>query len=141
MQTGQIFGVIGSGLAALIATTVLILGCRGKGNIRFHQEGAAITGYVAGYFYSIAATFWSGAAAITGGVTAALTGPGGAFGNGGMGGVALLLAVIAYGAKLKPGLAAVLGVAAFTVFQQAGGIWATPAVIVASISGNLMGVH
>ncbi|MFE2407100.1 hypothetical protein ACFXDE_02015 [Kitasatospora sp. NPDC059408] len=141
MQTGQIFGVIGSGLAALIATTILILGCRGKGKIKLSQHSAACWGYVAGYFYSVGATFWTSAAVITGGLSSALTGPDGAVGNGGMGGVALLLAVIAYGAKVPPGMSAILGVAAFTIFQQAGGIWAVPAGVLAKAAGNLLGIH
>ncbi|MDH6116887.1 hypothetical protein ABH930_000306 [Kitasatospora sp. GAS204A] len=141
ITTGQqLLGSLGTGGAALVATTVTYLGVRGKGRLKLGDTGAFVSGVVSGTLYGAAATFWTAPASITNGMVGSITGPAGPFGSVGLGAVATLIAVIAYAADLSRGKSAVLGIAAATVWAEAGGIWSTAAVAVSGVTGHFLGM-
>ncbi|MGE7437967.1 hypothetical protein [Kitasatospora sp. NPDC001175] len=141
IQSGQILGSLGTGGAALGATTYLILGCRSKGRIKLSDDAASITGFVAGTLYASAASFWTAPKTITDSVVASVSGADGPFGNVGLGAVAVVLSLLAYGTAWGKGKKAALGVAGATVFAEAGGIWGIAPVLVTSVVGKTLGVH
>ena len=84
-----------------------------------------------------AAGIWTAPATISSGLAAALQGaPGGTVG---MGAVAVILTCIIYGFKLRPAWAAVYGLAAASIFAEAGGIWSLGAQVLASGINQVLG--
>ncbi|MEU7178825.1 MULTISPECIES: hypothetical protein [Streptomyces] len=137
IPSGQILGTLGASGAALVITVLLVLGCKGKHRIKFDADQAAWVGILAGTLYATAANVWSAPGSISAGIARSLQGLGG---HVGMGAVALLIVVLIYGLKLKPAKAALLGIAAASIFGLAGGIWAMFSNILASGLNQVLGV-
>lgn len=129
IEGGQILGSLGAGGAALAITVFLIVGVKGKKKIKLDADQAAVGGFVAGVLYGAAASVWSTAESVSLGLAEAVRGAG--VGNVGMGAVALLLVILIYGVRMKPGAAALAGIAAASIFAAAGGIWAVLSTTVA----------
>jgi hypothetical protein len=141
ITTGQqLLGSLGTGGAALVSTTVTVLGVRGRGRLKLSDTAAFVAGIISGTLYGAAATFWTAPASVTNGAVAAITGPAGPFGNVGLGAVATLIAVAAYWGGLSKGKNAALGIAAATVWAEAGGIWSTAALAVNGLATHFLGV-
>jgi hypothetical protein len=138
VQEGHVLGTLGASGAALAITVILILGVRGKHKIRFDPTQAAACAFVAGTLYAAAAQIWTTPGDITLALTQAVQGSVG--GQVGMGAIAVLICAIIYGAKLKTRTAALLGLAAATVFAAAGGIWGILPTVVASTMNHALGV-
>lgn len=138
MLQGHILGELGASGAALASTFVLIAGVKGKHKIKMHRQHTVATwGLITGTLYATAAGIWSAPATITQGIAQALqNAPGGQVG---LGAVALVITVIIYGLKLKPGFAAVAGIAAATVYAGAGGIWSLAYSILSSSLTQILG--
>lgn len=138
IQSGQVLGALGAGGAALASTVVLILGIKGKHKIRFDQHQAAIGGLIAGELYATAAVgIWAAPGSIAQGIAQAVQH--GIGGNVGMGAVALSITAIIYGARLRPGLAAFLGITAATVYTLAGGVWGLGTAVLSSGLNQVLG--
>lgn len=135
---GQILGSLGAGGAALAATFFLIVATKGKHKIKLNADQAAIVGLIAGTLYMAAAAVWTAPGNISLGLARALQG--GVGGNVGMGAIALLIVIAIYGMKLKPRTAAVLGIAAASIFAAAGGVWGVVHVALASGLNQVLGV-
>ncbi len=138
IQGGQILGTLGASGAALAATVILVLGVKGKNRIKFDAHQAAVVGLIAGTLYATAASIWSTPGNITKGLAQAIQG--GVGGNVGLGAIALCIVVIIYGARLKPRIAALLGIAAASIFGAAGGVWGLLSTFLASGLNQVLGV-
>ncbi|MFC1410390.1 hypothetical protein ACEZCY_14105 [Streptacidiphilus sp. N1-12] len=137
IHSGQILGSLGASGAALAVTVILVLGVRARHRIKFNQHQAAFVGLVAGTLYATAVGIWSAPASLSGGLTDAVRS--GIGGNVGAGAVAVCITAIIYGAKLKPGVAALLGICAATVYAAAGGIWGLASAALASALVQVLG--
>jgi hypothetical protein len=138
MLQGHILGALGASGAALASTFVLVAGVKGKHKIRMHHQHTIATwGLITGTLYATAAGIWSAPSTITQGIAQALqNAPGGQVG---LGAVALVITAIIYGFKLRPGFAAVAGIAAATIYAGAGGIWSLATSILSSTLTQLLG--
>lgn len=123
-SSSDLFGVLGTGGLAIVLTTVLVIGIRGRGKLRLTQTAASITGFLAGVAYTAAGSIWANAGTVTKQALAGAASPHGPAGDVGLGAIAIVLTLVMVYARVKPGIAAVLGIAAATVFAAAGGIWA-----------------
>jgi hypothetical protein len=138
IQSGQILGTLGASGAALAGTVILVLGVKGKKKIKFDQQQAAIVGLIDGTLYATAASIWSMPGDVSKGLAEAIQG--GVGGNVGMGAIAVCTVAIIYGAHLKPRTAALLGIAAATIFAAAGGIWGIVHTVLGSGLNHVLGV-
>ncbi|MFJ6215023.1 hypothetical protein ACIQGZ_17060 [Streptomyces sp. NPDC092296] len=138
IASGHVLGTLGASGAALAATAVLVIGVRGKGRFKLTQHQAAICGLVAGTLYAAAQAVWSAPGSIADGLSQAVSGSVG--GNVGAGAIAVVLTVVLYGGKLRPGWAAVGGIATASVYAAAGGIWAIGSTALASGLNQALGV-
>lgn len=133
----NLLGTLAAGGAALVATAVLILGVRGKGDWKFNRHQAAIGGLIAGTLFGATAKLHDVQPTVAANLQHTLSrGP---FGNVGMGAVALLLTVLVYGAALKPRTSAIVGIAAAGVYAAAGGIWGMGASTLAAFLQQVAG--
>ncbi|WP_055591137.1 hypothetical protein [Peterkaempfera griseoplana] len=135
---GHILGTLGASGAALAVTVILVIGIRGRGKIRLSQHQAALLGLVAGTLYATAQQIWSAPGSVAAGLAEAVRG--GVGGNVGAGAIALVLSVILYGAKLRAGWAAALGIGAASIYAAAGGIWSIASTALASGLNHVLGV-
>lgn len=135
---GHILGTLGASGAALASTFLLVSAVKGKHKIKLvKQHQIAGLGLVTGTLYATAAGIWNAPTSISNGLAAALQGaPGGTVG---MGAVAVILTAIIYGFKLRPAWAAVYGVAAATIYAEAGGIWALGSQVLAAGINQVLG--
>lgn len=140
IQTGQILGVIGTGGISIVITLLLILGVRGKGDLKLGKASAYVVGFIGGTFYATANAFWTAAGTITTSVTGSIT-SNSSLGDIGPGAVALCVAVYLYAGKPRPSFAGVLGIASATIFGTAGGAWVLPASVIARPLGSWLGVN
>ncbi|MEU7154721.1 hypothetical protein AB0B15_42985 [Streptomyces sp. NPDC045456] len=134
---GQILGTLGAGGAALAITVYLVVGTKGAHKIKLNADQAAVVGLIAGTLYGAAASVWSAPGDVAKGLAAAVQG---GVGNVGMGAIALVIVLIVYGKKLKTRTAALMGIAAATIFAAAGGIWGVIATALASGLNQVLGV-
>ncbi|MFD7413510.1 hypothetical protein [Kitasatospora purpeofusca] len=141
IQSGQILGSLGTGGAALLSTTLTIVGIRGKKKFKITPEAAPLWGLIDGTLYMSAASFWTAPDTITTSVTGSITGPDGPFGTVGLGAVAGCITALALYTDISKGKKATLGIGAASVFTQAGGIWGIFPVFITSLTGKALGVH
>lgn len=134
---GAVFGVLGAGGLALVLTTFLILGVRGKGKVKLKDTQAAIVAFLAASSYVAAGKIWSSPQQV---VEQGLTGLGvggasGPFGEVGIGAVALLLLIVMLTASLTSVFGATVGMIAGFVWPAAGDgtIWAVPSQLAAAV--------
>jgi hypothetical protein len=119
----SIIGFVGFGGAAFAGTVYLGLGLWGGGKISFTHESAVASGFVTGQLWALAGEMWAFAGDMSGGLSQALAE---AFGKGGEYGpaaTAIVLALVAYGTKLRGPLAVALGLLMPPVFTAAGGLF------------------
>lgn len=140
ISDGQIMGPVYAGGAAAIAWTGLILGVRGSDWALVampNKKRAAWWGIATGTLSMAAggqiASFVKG----MGTVPIGILGEGSIFGNPGLGAVAAVLTMIAFGGKwTKPFVPAVLGIMAGYVYGQAGGLWGILVNVINTTIGN-----
>ncbi|MEY9839539.1 hypothetical protein [Streptacidiphilus sp. EB103A] len=128
----QFLGSLTAAGAALVVTVVLILGIRGRGRIQLNHNSAIVVGFIAGQLYSMAGGVWSAPGNVSDGFAKAVQQGFGGGASVGMGAVAMCLAVIAWGSKLRPFPASVLGILAPPIFAAAGGVWAITTTVLSS---------
>ncbi|MEU9576295.1 hypothetical protein [Streptomyces chilikensis] len=124
-STGTSLG-IGATMAglALVSWLVLILGVRGSDRLKINtRDKAGWTGLITGTLSVAAGHTWADIANGIGAIPASLI-RGGAFGDPGLGGLALALTVLTFCPRWKKLVVpAVLGVAAAVAYGEAGGLW------------------
>ncbi|MFD9047661.1 hypothetical protein [Streptomyces zaomyceticus] len=130
-------GHLGTGGVALAVVVALVLGVRGNGRVKLTGSPAAYTGFIAATAASAAGSTWARPEQVVGDGLSGLgvgQGPGGPFGDVGLGAVALLLVVVFLFASVTPAFGAVLGVIAGFVFPATGegAIWSLPSDVIAS---------
>ncbi|WP_217231338.1 hypothetical protein [Streptomyces anulatus] len=135
----QLLGSVGAGGAALVMTVILILGIRGKGKIHLTHDSAVITGFIAGQLYAMAGGVWTAPGNMSDGLAQAVQQGFGSGGNVGMGAIALCMGVIAYGSRLKPFPASVLGILTAPIFAAAGASFAIVTTVLSSGLNQLIG--
>ncbi|MFB9594036.1 hypothetical protein [Streptomyces racemochromogenes] len=123
MAAGSVLGGAGTSGIALTNGIVLLAGLRGSDRVKLNRDKAGLFGIALGTLSSTADTvltqFSHGVAEVP---TALIQG--GAFGNVGMGGVALSLTATIFLFKWKKLVVpALLGTGAGVIYAQAGGIW------------------
>lgn len=137
----ELFGAFGSGGVCLAIAVWIIIGQKGKGKLAEKHETEHIAYWMilfgicsagAGQAFSAPATV---GAAFTHAVTQSA-----AFGNVGVGAVALILTIVLFGTKPRPLMDAVLGSTVPSVYAAAGGLWALPLTVVGSVIKSLLGV-
>lgn len=135
---GHILGELGASGAALASTAFLVVGVKGQHKIKLEKQHTIATwGLITGTFYATAAGIWSAPGTVTAGIAQALQhAPGG---HVGLGAVALVITAIIYGFKLRPGIAACTGIAAATIYAEAGGIWGLGSAILSSSLTQVLG--
>ncbi len=87
----HILGSLGTGGLALVLTVALILGVRGHGKHRLSHVQAGVIGFLAGTLYLSAGQIWAFAGNLTDSLATTVAGPGGPFGDVGLGAAALVL--------------------------------------------------
>jgi hypothetical protein len=135
-QSGAVFGALGTGGLALCAAVFLVLGVKGEGKVKLKDNPAMIWAFIASTAFRAAGSIWSNPERIT---KQGLTGLGvgsdhGAFGQVGIGSVALLLLILMLCWDMTPVRGAVLGLIAGVVWPAAGtdSIWALPSELAAA---------
>ncbi|MFC8494730.1 hypothetical protein ACFUJU_28840 [Streptomyces sp. NPDC057235] len=124
IAAGPVFGSLGTSGLALGTGITLLAGLRGSDRVKLDRDKAGALGIGFGTLGSAAGDMW---ASLTQGIAAVPTSlvQGDAFGNIGMGGVALAITATTFLFKWKRLLwPALLGISAGVIYGQAGGIWA-----------------
>ncbi|MFI2215137.1 hypothetical protein [Streptomyces sp. NPDC020141] len=137
---GRLLGSVGAGGLATALTVGMFAGIKepkagGKQRRKLSSTEASVMGLIAGTFYITAGSIWTVGNEISQGFSSIFTD--GAFGNTGLGGVALLIAVFIYFRAPRPGWSAFLGVLAAGIFAAAGGIWGLPEFLLLLLAGKL----
>ncbi|MEU0275517.1 hypothetical protein [Streptomyces sp. NPDC006307] len=141
ISEGQIFGAVTlSGLSAAAAIG-LVLGVRGSDRIKINtKDKAAWWGIVTGTLWEAAGGAWSDIAEGIGSVPKGVLGEGSGFGNPGLGGIALVLTLLAFGPRWKRLIwPALLGISAAVVYAEAGGIWGILVNVVHLVAAKITG--
>ncbi|MFD9757972.1 hypothetical protein [[Kitasatospora] papulosa] len=123
MAAGPVLGSVGTSSLALTSGIVLLAGLRGSNRVKLNRDKAGALGIGLGILSSTADTVLSQLSEGAAQVPTSLI-QGGAFGDIGMGGVALALTTIIFVFDWKKLIIpAFLGTGAGVIYSQAGGIW------------------
>ncbi|PWI16020.1 hypothetical protein DI272_18990 [Streptomyces sp. Act143] len=142
---GQIFGTVLTSGVALCAGVGLILGLRGSDwgpLVINNKKKAAWWGIFTGTAWMAAGGTWADIAKGIGSVPTALLSGDNGFGNPGLGAIAVVLTMIAFGGKWgsKTTPPAVIGLAASVVYASAGGIWGILVNVIHMLIGIVTGL-
>ncbi|MGA4860991.1 hypothetical protein ACPCAB_30715 [Streptomyces koyangensis] len=120
---GPVLGTVGMPGFALATGLVLLAGLRGSDRVRLDRDKAGAFGLALGTFAVAAGSVWATFANGVAQVPVSMV-QGGAFGNIGMGAVAIAVLALAFLFRWKRMIIpAALGIAGGVVAGQAGGIW------------------
>ncbi|WP_328434541.1 hypothetical protein [Streptomyces sp. NBC_00425] len=142
---GQIFGTVLTSGVALAAGVGLILGLKGSDwgpLVINNKKKAAWWGIFTGTAWMAAGGTWADLAQGLGSVPPALLSGNNGFGDPGLGAVAIVLTMIAFGAKWgsKTTPPALIGIMAAVVYAKAGGIWGILVNVINMVIGIVTGL-
>ncbi|MFC8267796.1 hypothetical protein ACFUIZ_18995 [Streptomyces cinereoruber] len=124
LAAGPVFGSLGTGGLALGTGITLLAGLRGSDRVNLNRDKAGALGIGFGTLASAAGAMFASLAHGIAEIPTSLI-QGDAFGNIGMGGVALAVTATTFLFKWKRLIwPAFLGISAGVIYGQAGGIWA-----------------
>lgn len=139
---GSLFGAFGSGGVCLAIAVWVVIGHRGKGKLAAKHEDSHTAWWMIafGLFAATAGQVFSAPAQVGQAFTHAFTSQSAAFGQVGVGAVALILTLVLFGTKPRPLLDSVLGATVPSVYAAAGGLWALPLTVAGSAIRAVVGV-
>lgn len=121
---GLLLGSVTMSGLALATGTALVLGVRGSDLIAINdKKRASWAGITSGTLFMAAGGYWADFANGVSTVPASILGPGSAFGDPGLGGIALTLTLMAFGPRWRRMVWPVLlGIASAVAWGRAGGV-------------------
>ncbi|MGW1980828.1 hypothetical protein [Streptomyces sp. NPDC001889] len=142
---GRLLGSVGYGGLATALTAGMVAGIKepkgkegkkvGTQRRKLSSSEASVMGLIAGTFYIAAGSIWTVGPEVSEAFASVFTS--GAFGQTGMGGVALIMSVILYFRAPAPGKAAIMSIILAGVCASAGGIWGLPEYALLLLAGKL----
>jgi hypothetical protein len=137
LAAGPVLGSVGMSGLTLTTGMTLLAGLRGSDRIKLDRDKAGGFGIAFGTLAIAAGSMWGDVAKGVAEVPTSLI-QGSAFGDVGLGGVALALTAATFVFKWKRLIwPALLGISAGVIYAQAGGIWAIGSTLTLKLAGIL----